>query len=54
MARKQKAEFRQEEKEELEKAFDAGMNGVSKGKLPLIQEIAGKLQRDEQEIKVHC
>ena len=41
-----------EERGELERAYDAGMNSVSREKLPLIQEMAAKLQKDEQEIKV--
>ena len=51
-AKKQKAEFSQTEREELEKAFDAGMDSVSKEKLHLIQELSQKLQRNEHEIKV--
>ena len=34
-----------------EKAFEAGMNSVSKGKLELIRETALKLHKEEQEIK---
>ena len=46
---KQKTEFSQSEREELEKAFDAGMDSVSKGKLHLIQELSQKLHRNERE-----
>ncbi len=51
--RKPKVVFTVEEREVLEKAYDAGMNGVSKEKLSLIQEAAANLQKDEQEIKVY-
>ena len=50
--KRQKAEFSQSEREDLKKAFDAGMDSVSKGKLHLIQELSQKLQRNEQEVKV--
>ena len=40
------------EREILEKAYDAGMNSVSKEKLSLIQEAATNIKKDEQEIKV--
>ena len=49
---KQKAQFSQSEREELQKAFDAGMNSIAKGKLPLIKEVSHKLQRSEEEIRV--
>ena len=50
--RKPKVAFTIEERGELERAYDAGMNSVSREKPPLIQEMAAKLQKDEQEIKV--
>ena len=34
------------------KAYDGGMNSVSKGKFHLIQGVASKLEKSEQEIKV--
>ena len=40
------------EKEQLEKAYHEGMDSASLEKLPQIQELAGKLNKDEQEIKV--
>ena len=49
---KRKAEFSQEEKEELKKAYDAGMNSVSRNKCEFIEEVARKLGRDDQIIKV--
>ena len=52
MTRKRKAEFSQSERDALKEAFDAGMDGVSKGKLHLVQELSQKLDRNEQEIKV--
>jgi SpoU rRNA methylase family enzyme len=51
--RKPKVVFMAEEQEVLEKAYDTGMNGVSKEKLSLIQEAPANLQKDEQEIKVY-
>ena len=50
--RKTKANFTEEELEVLVKAYDGGMNSVSKGKLHLIQDVASKLEKSEQEIKV--
>ena len=44
--------FTAKEREVLEKAYDAGMNSVSKEKVSLIQEAAARIQKDEQEIKV--
>ncbi len=51
-SRKAKVEFSDEEKEELLKAFEGGMNSVSKDRLPKIQELARALQKEENEIKV--
>ena len=50
--RKPKVVFTAKEREVLEKAYDAGMNSVSKEKVSLIQEAAARIQKDEQEIKV--
>ena len=49
--RKKKAIFDPTEREELVKAFDGGLNSVSKANLPLIQQLATKLHKDEKEIK---
>ncbi len=50
-SRRAKVEF-SDEKEELLKAFEGGMNSVSKDRLPKIQELARALQKEENEIKV--
>ena len=50
--RKTKVNFNEEELEVLVKAYDGGMNSVSKGKFHLIQDVASKLEKSEQEIKV--
>ena len=52
--RKAKVEFSEEERKELVKAFDDGMNTVSKDRLPLIQDLARRFKKDEKEIKVGC
>ena len=39
------------QREQLVKAFDGGLNSVSKASLPLIQQLATKLHKDEKEIK---
>ena len=52
--RKAKVEFSEEERKELVKAFDNGMNTVSKGRLPLIQDLARRFKKYEKEIKVGC
>ena len=44
-SRKAKVEFSDEEKEELLKAFEGGMNSVSKDRLPKIQELARALYK---------
>ena len=51
MERKRKC-FTDEDKVELRKAYDEGMNSARKDKLPQIQQLAKKLKRDEQDIKV--
>ncbi len=52
MARKQKVQFSPEDKEELIKAFDAGMDRVSKDKSEVIERLNAGLGKDKQEIKV--
>ncbi len=47
----QKSEFSDEEKEELLKAFEGGMNSVSKDRLPKIQELARALQKEEKRMR---
>ena len=49
---RKRVNFSAEEKEELRKAFEGGMNGSGKDKLPQIEHFAKKLKRDEKEIKV--
>ena len=49
---KPKVSFTEEEQDMLVKAYDDGMNSVSKGKLPLIQDVAAKLEKSEQEITI--
>ena len=49
---KVKAAFTAEERAKLIEAYDAGLNSISKDNLPLIQQTAAKLQKDEQAIKV--
>ena len=39
--------------EVLVKAYDGEMNSVSKGKLHLIQDVASKLEKSEQEINLN-
>ena len=51
MARKCKGEFSQSERDALKEAFDAGIDGVSKGKLHLVQELSQKLDRNERRLK---
>ena len=49
---RKRTSFSADEKLELKKAHEEGMNSTSKDKLPQIQHLAKKLKRDDQEIKV--
>ena len=51
-SRKVKVEFSEEERLELLKAYDDGMHSVSKDRLPKIQELALRFNKEEKEIKV--
>ncbi len=46
MSRKRKVVFSEEDKEELRKAYDEGMNGVGREKDGMICRIATKLNRE--------
>lgn len=48
----QKRFFSDEDKAELTKAYEEGMNSARRDKIPQIQHLAKKLRRDEKEIKV--
>ena len=50
--KRKRVTFNTLEKEQLEKAYHEEMDSASLEKLPQIQELARKLNKDEQEIKV--
>ena len=53
MSRKCKAIFTMEETVQLTGLFDAGLDSVSKEKADAIRDVARKLNKTEQEIKVY-
>ena len=52
MLPKPRVAFSEEERKELTKAFDAGMNTASKEKDGMVCRVAAELSRDKQAIKV--